>query len=109
MLDAESKDIFDPNNNLDAILEEDEEMFESLQWHAERSLLEVLLTPAKAPLARPIDYLVNYVVDNPADAIDALVSLQHDGLIRVQGEYVIATKAAVSFWRLELANAGPRQ
>ncbi len=83
---------------------EDEAIYD--QWQAERWIMEVLLTPAKNPRPRTPDELAN-VVDNGVDAAVVLDALEDDGLIQRNGESVSATKAALSFWRLELTQAGP--
>jgi hypothetical protein len=71
------------------------------QLRAERWIMEFLLTPAKAPRQRTLEHVIN-VADKRADIAEALAALQQDGLIRVEGEIVSATKAAISFCRLEL-------
>jgi hypothetical protein len=76
------------------------------QWRAERWIMEFLLTPAKTPRRRTLEHVIN-VADKRADIASALAALERDGLIRVEGEIVSATKAAISFWRLELTQAGP--
>jgi hypothetical protein len=71
------------------------------QLRAERWIMEFLLTPAKAPRRRTLEHVIN-VADKRADIAEALVALERDGLIRVEGEIISATRAAVSLWRLEL-------
>jgi hypothetical protein len=76
------------------------------QWRAERWIMEFLLTPAKAPRLRTLEHVIN-VADKGADIAGALAALERDGLIELNGESVSATRAAISFWRLELSQAGP--
>ena len=71
------------------------------QLRAERWIMEFLLTPAKVPRRRTLEHVIN-VADKRANVAEALAALEQDGLIRVEGEIVSATKAAISFWRLEL-------
>jgi coproporphyrinogen III oxidase-like Fe-S oxidoreductase len=77
------------------------------QWRAERWIMEFLLMPAKVPRRRTLEHVIN-VADKRADVAEALAALERDGLIERDGETVSATKAAISFWRLELAQASGR-
>jgi hypothetical protein len=106
MLDPDPDDTLDDDDeDFDDLFDiEDEPIFN--QWHAERWIMEVLLTPAKTPKPRTVDELID-VVDNGADATVVLAALERDGLIQRSGESVSATRAAISFWRLELTQAGP--
>jgi hypothetical protein len=70
------------------------------QWRTERWLMEILLWPAKAPKPHPVDRLA-WMAGNHARLATALDALEHDGLIRRDGRTVSATRAAISFWRLE--------
>ncbi len=76
------------------------------QWRAERWIMEFLLTPAKVPRRRTLEHVIN-VADKRADVARALAALERDGLIERNGGTVSATRAAISFWRLELTQAGP--
>jgi hypothetical protein len=76
------------------------------QLRAERWIMEFLLTPAKVPRRRTLEHVIN-VAGKRADAARALAALERDGLIQRDGEIVSATRAAISFWRLELTQAGP--
>jgi hypothetical protein len=107
MPDADSDDVFESADQaFDDLFDiEDEAIYD--QWRAERWIMELLLTPAKNPRPRTADELIN-VVDNGADAAVALTALECDGLVQHDdNNNVSATKAAVSFWRLELTQAGP--
>jgi hypothetical protein len=70
------------------------------QWRTERWLMEILLWPAKAPKPHPVDKLA-WMAGNQAGLTAVLDALEHDGLIRRDGRTVSATRAAISFWRLE--------
>jgi hypothetical protein len=76
------------------------------QLRAERWIMGFLLTPAKVPRRRTLEHVIN-VAGKRADAARALAALERDGLIQRDGEIVSATRAAISFWRLELTQAGP--
>lgn len=106
MFDSDGDNPFgDDDTDLDHFFDiEDDTIY--AQWRAERWVMEVLLTPAKTPKKRTVDELIN-VVDNGADVAAILAALERDGLIYRSGDTVSATKAAVSFWRLELTQAGP--
>jgi hypothetical protein len=101
MLEPDSDDTLDNNNIFDI-------GYAPIynQWHTERWLMEILLWPAKAPRSHPVDKLT-WIACGKANLAVVLAALERDGLIRRSGESVSATKAAISFWRLELAQASP--
>ena len=76
------------------------------QWRTERWLMAILLWPAKAPRPHPVDKLTWIAGGQTALAV-VLDALEHDGLIQRHGTNVSATKAAISFWRLELRQEAP--
>jgi hypothetical protein len=77
------------------------------QLRAERWIMEFLLTPAKVPRRRTLEHVINVAGGQRAEVARALAALERDGLIERTGEIVSATRAAISFCRLELTQAGP--
>jgi hypothetical protein len=71
------------------------------QWHTERWLMSILLWPAKAPQPHLVNRLT-WIVKDPAELDVVLAALEQDGLVEREGKSVSATRAAISFWRLEL-------
>jgi hypothetical protein len=76
------------------------------QWRTERWLMATLLWPAKAPRPHPIDKLT-WIAGSHTALAAILDALEQDGLIQRDGKTVSATKAAISFWRLELTQKAP--
>lgn len=83
---------------------ESEPLFD--QWRTERWLLAVLLWPPKAPRPHPIDKLT-WLAGSQHNLAVVLAALEQDGLIERHGATVSATRAAISFWRLEMRQTEP--
>jgi hypothetical protein len=106
MFDSDSDDILDDDDELLNSFPDIECEDIYLQWRTERWLMRILLWPAKAPRQHQINKLV-WMARSPADLAVVLDALEQDGLIERNGGSVSATRAAISFWRLELTQAGP--
>jgi hypothetical protein len=108
MLDSDPDDTLDDDEDFDYLsLSDIENQPIYNQWRTERWLMEILLWPAKVPRSHAVDKLA-WIADSQANLDVVLAALEHDGLIQRDGESVSATRAAISFWRLE-PNAGPSQ
>jgi hypothetical protein len=97
MLDPDSDDRFDDDDCLVDV--EVEPIFD--QWRTERWLMAILLWPAKAPRTHLVEKLT-WIAGSQANLGAVLAALEDDGLIQRNGNTVSATRAAVSFWRLEM-------
>jgi hypothetical protein len=76
------------------------------QWRTERWLMAILLWPAKAPRPHPVEKLT-WIASSHTALAAVLAALENDGLIHRDDDTVSATRAAISFWRLEMRQAEP--